>query len=199
MGILKVLLNGDVGGQGVSKFYAVNAGSSSFSGGEANSFGSALHTLYDALKALFPVDMTYQVDSVVENVDIATAALVGLTNISSVPAAVVGTASQTYVAGTGIRGYWHTSTIKNRRLVRGATFFTPITSNDYTTAGLISTVSTSGTVTAMNAYTGNLGAAGLTQVIYSRPKPKGATNGSIADVIAATCSVTPSSLRSRRS
>ena len=152
VGQVRVEQSGDVGGLGWSVFHAQNAGGGAFSGGDANSFGAALQSLYFALRALFPTDLTFSVEPIVKMLDVATGHLNSEVPMSSVPVAVVGTATETYAAGTGIRGYWHTGTIRGTRLVRGATFFTPITSNDYTTGGLISTVSTSGTQSAMASW-----------------------------------------------
>lgn len=199
VGVLAVTQNGDIGGAGISRYHALNTSSGTFTTADANAFASNLHTLYTAAAASAPTTITFTVGAVVQMIDVATGALVAEVPVASPPAAIPGTGVESYAAGTGARVYWHTAQIRNRRLMRGATFFCPITTNDYTTTGLISTVTTAGYVTACTSYLTNMTTDALTPVVYGRPIPKGTTNGVTGTISTATCGTTPSSLRSRRS
>jgi hypothetical protein len=195
--ILRVLISGDLGGAGISRFACQNAGFTALSPTEAGAAGDALYTMYLALAGHLQ-GVTATVDSTFQTVDVASGALVSEGIVGATLSVVVGLGVRPCPAGTGARGYWHTSTVKGRRFIRGATFFTTFDNESYAGNNALSTTTIGDVELAMNNYAADLLAAGLTAVIWSRPTPLAPASGVAAPVVAFSCSPTPCALRSRR-
>jgi hypothetical protein len=197
MSVFQVNSAPDIGSVGISRFHVVQSDGTEMPAGPASVVGAALAVMYGALKAFFPTTMNYQVQPTYTVLDVPSGQVQASLGYTPVPALVTGTGVSGAAGGTGARGYWHTSTVLNRRIIRGATYFTPMTGAYSTTNGLSSAVQTAVT-NAMVAYINALTAQALLPVVYHRPA-KGATVGGVAGIIGgASCSAQPGSLRSRR-
>lgn len=196
--IFTVHLNGDIGGAGISRFHMTNAGGTALITADAASVGSALHTFYTALAGILSNNYTFNVDPVFETVNAQTGAIVSLGGVTAGTGTVTAIGSGTHVAGMGARIYWKTSTIRNRRFVRGATFITPLISAAYDTTGAIAGGDTGTIETAAAAMINGLVAGGIIPVVWARPKTAFSGDGAVAPIIAWTVGTTPASLRSRR-
>jgi hypothetical protein len=190
----------DIGSIGMSRFHLQNGTdpTSPIPNGVANGVAAAIAALYTAIKAFFPTTMSYQVQSTQSIMDVASGLVQGSFSYPTVPGAVVGTGVGTYAGGNGARGYWHTATVINRRVCRGATYFTPFVQAAWSTTGGLTGANSLAITNAMSAYITAAVAAGAIPVVYHRPL-KGATTGGIAaPITGASCGVQPGSLRSRR-
>lgn len=196
--IFSVVQSGDVGGQGISRFVCQNSAGTSMSNTELNACAAAIAGLYTTAKPYLPNSMSFAVQNVAQVVDEQTGALAMVQNIPTVTS-VAGTASSSYVAGTGARMYWHTVTVKNRRLVRGATYMTPLSSPQFTAQGTISPTITATLATAGATYIAAITTANCTPMVWCRPKPLSAGNGLAANIVACSVTTKAASLRSRRS
>jgi hypothetical protein len=155
--------------------------------------------MYSAIKQFYPIGYNIHVENSYTVLDVASANVVASLGFTPSPANVVGTGDTNYASGTGARGYWHTGTVKGRRIIRGATYFTPLCSNAFGATGSTAVALQTQLSAAMLTYVTTLTAATLVPMVYSRPK-KGATVGGVAAPITGTsCGPQPGSLRSRRS
>lgn len=197
IGVFKAHLAGDAGGQGISVFHARNAGSTAFSGAEANTMGSSLRDMYLGATAMWNT-ITVTVDPSYEIIDVVSGAILSAGVMSSAPAAVTGGGGGNYAGGCGARIYWHTASILNRRIVRGATFLPAAVATQYGSDGNLTSTAAALAVTAALDYFNAAVSGGVTPVIYHR-NPKGViSQGAAFDIVGASCSRTPGSLRSRR-
>jgi hypothetical protein len=201
MAIFQVNSSADIGSIGMSRYYCQNGTdpTQGVTNGQANAFTAAVAAMYNTLKPFFPSSMGYQLQSTYSVLDVLTGQVQGSLGYSTIPAQVVGTGATGTAGGVGARLYWHTTTIHGRRLIRGAVYLTPFSSNAYaSTDGLAGS-----TITAVqNAGTALINAcvtANVIPVVYHRP-PKGTfTGGVAAQITGASCTAQPGSLRSRRS
>jgi len=199
--VFQVNSTADIGSIGMSRFHLQNATdpTSPIPNGVANGVAAAIAALYTALKAFLPTAMAYSVQSTQNIQDVVSGLVQGSFSYPTVPPPVTGTGVGSYAGGTGARGYWHTATVINRRVARGATFFTPFVAAAWGTTGGISSSNQLVVSNAMSAYITAAVAAGGIPVVYHRPA-KGTTTGGVAAVITgASCGPQPGSLRSRRS
>lgn len=196
--IFSVQQSGDVGGLGVSKFAVQNGTGTSMSNTELNGVAAALGALYGTYSTYAPSSMSFSILNTANVVDEQTGALAMVQNIPTVSVRT-GSSAANYAAGTGGRLYWHTTTVKNRRLVRGATFFTPITSGFMTAGGVITPAIVSALSGAGNTYIASISALTCVPMVWCRPKPKTAGNGLAAVISSASMQAKVASLRSRRS
>jgi hypothetical protein len=198
MSVFQVNSTADIGSVGMSRFHVQQADGTEMPNGPANVTAAAIMAIYTALKSFFPTAMTYSIQPTYTVLDVASGQVQGSFSYSTVPAPVVGTGVVGTAGGTGARGYWHTSTIVGRRVLRGATYFTPFTAAAYGTTNGIAASAQNTVSTAMLAYINALQAQTLLAVVYHRPA-KGATSGGVAGVITGgSCGAQPGSLRSRR-
>lgn len=197
--IFEVDQTGDVGGPGVSRFATLGTGSSGpLTPTELNTVAAALLAMYTTIKPHLQSTITYSVNSICKIIDEASGGITSQQSIGTV-GVTAGGAIGIYAAGTGARIYWHTNTVKGRRLIRGATYICPLDSGSYTNAGVISGSVSTLITGACNTYLNTLNTASITPVIYCRPHPKGATNGTHGSVTAVQVGSKVASLRSRRS
>jgi hypothetical protein len=196
--IFSVQQSGDVGGLGVSKFAVQNSAGTSMSNTELNGVAAALGGLYSTFKTYAPNNMSFAVLNTASVVDEQSGALAMVQNIPTV-SVQVGAASGNYAAGTGARLYWHTTTVKNRRLVRGATYLTPLQMGFLSSSGTVSPAIVSALTGAGTTYIGAITALTCIPGVWCRPKPKTAGNGLYAVISSASMQAKVASLRSRRS
>jgi hypothetical protein len=193
-----VTQQGDIGGVGMSRFHCETAAGLAVAPADITAWHNALRTLYNSQIGSIPSDITYHVAPQVQVLEVSNAALIQNLVNPSPPAAVVCAGAGNYAAGTGCRINWQTGTVKNRRLIRGATFLNPLALGGYTSGGAISGSFESALATALVNYLNSMSAAGLVPVIYSRPTKAAPETGADGAITGATVSVAPSSLRSRR-
>ena len=164
---------------------------------DAENAAGSLNNFYNDIMAVFPLSASYairQVVNVINGADEATLADVsGASPFGSHP----GTGSDDYVVGSGIRLAFKTSTIVRSRHVKGAMYLVP-TSRDareadgHTTDTALSLLATKGA-----ALIASFVYHALVLVVYSRPKPSGATNGEACPVTAVVPRLLPANLHKR--
>jgi hypothetical protein len=196
--IFTVQQSGDVGGLGMSRFAVQNSAGTSMSNTELNACAGALGGLYSTYATYAPTNMSFSILNTAQVVDEQTGELAMVQNIPTV-SVKTGSSGGNYAAGVGARLYWHTTTVKNRRLVRGATYLTPITSGFMTNSGTITPAIVTALIGAGNTYIAAISAATCTPQVWCRPKPKTAGNGLSAVISSCSMQATVASLRSRRS
>jgi hypothetical protein len=199
--VFQVNSSADIGSIGMSRFYCQNGTDPTMAvgSGQANAYAAAIAALYSAVKALFPTAMGYQVQSTYSIYDVVSGLVAGSAGYSTVPAQVVGTGSGAAAGGTGARLYWHTITVHNRRLIRGATFLTPFVAAAYSTTDGLSGTTITTIQTAAATFLTSCGTANVIPVVYHRPLKGEVTGGVAAQITGASCTAQPGSLRSRRS
>jgi hypothetical protein len=172
-----------VGGAGVSVFYSP--------------FGTdptvELATFFNAIKAIFPTVVTWDIPASGDTLDEASGLITGAW-IGGTAATIPATGGAVaYAGGTGLYCRWQTSGIVGGRRVRGRTFLVPIVSSLFDTQGTIAaaTISTVNTAATILVGTGKLS-------IWHRPPP-GTTSGSAHAIVGVTVPDKVTSLRTRRS
>jgi hypothetical protein len=155
--------------------------------------------LWTALKTYVPIDIVTQVNQVVQFVDEPSGGLLGEVSASALASPMTGTGAGVYVAGCGARIYWHTSTIKNRRLIRGATYFTPVIGVQFNSSGVLQGTSAAAIAVAAQNYITAMTTAGLVAGVYSRASKPDPQGGLFAAITGVSVSNVPCSVRSRRS
>jgi hypothetical protein len=194
-----VQLSGDIGGVGVSKFHWQRKDATTPLQADCDSAGAALRALYNACIGVFPSAMSYQVLTEVPLFDVASALVSGILVMSSTPAVVTGGGGLDYAAGTGARINWKTTSIHNRRYLRGATFMVPLVAGAYTGQGAVAGATITTIQSAAATFLTALDTANLELIAWHRPA-KGATTGGAAGLVfTGQVPSTPAGLRSRRS
>jgi hypothetical protein len=196
--IFGVTQNGDIGGAGISRFAVLGDGSAPLTNTQLNAVAAALNTMYSAWKLLSPSSVTFAVFPTVQVITVETGALTAELNIPT-PGTVQAGSVGNYAAGTGARIYWHTVTIKNRRLIRGATYVTPLVASAFGTNGAVLGTTANTITTAATAYIAAILAAGVFPSVYSRPPKTLPGSGLLGAISSASVSLKPASVRSRRS
>lgn len=196
---VKVQVSGDIGGLGISKFGFQRVDATPPLQSDCNSAGAAVHGLLTAVRAVWPLDITWTILGECDLVDHATGAPAGIVTMSSVPAAVTGASAGAYGAGLGLRMNWKTPSVHGRRYIRGCTFFVPTTRDAFGSNGAADPSTQASYASAGAAYIAAMAAANLDPIVWHRP-PKGTTSGGAVGLItSAACSSVPAGLRSRRS
>lgn len=196
---VQVLIAGDVGGTGISRFRFIRDDAGVPQPSDANAAGAAVKGLYTAIASVMPLTITAAVQSTCEMFDIGSGLVEGSLAMTTTPTAVTGTGSGGYAAGTGARVNWRTNTISGRRMLRGATYLVPMSSNAFTTTGGF----VASTKTAVNsgaaAYIAAMVTAHLVPVVWHRPPAHTTTGGKTGPIVSGTIGNAASGLRSRRS
>jgi hypothetical protein len=171
------------GGAGVSVFYSNGTDDAT----------AALGTFFNAIKALFPAAVSWQIPSSGDKIEATTGALTGSWS-GGTGATIASTGSGTYAAGGGAYVRWYTNTIRDGRKFYGRTFLAPILASVYDNDGTL----TGGNVTTMQNAANALVTAAKT-VIWGRPTTPGGSDGLFAGVTSALVPDKVTSLKSRRS
>jgi hypothetical protein len=171
-----------IGGAGVSNFYSA--------------FGvdvtAELGTFFNAIKALFPTAVTWDIPSAGDVLDEVSGLLTGAWT-GGTAATNNGTLATAYAGGTGVFVRWTTNGIVGGRRVRGRTFLVPLATASYDTNGTVATA----TLTPLNAACATLVGAGKLQ-IWHRPTSPTSNDGSAHIVTGGTVPDKVTSLRTRR-
>lgn len=177
-----VTWSGLTGLPGVSVFYGVPGGS----------LVSDLKTFFNAIKALFPSGLSWQIPTAGDNVDSASGHLTG--GWSDVNGGIVSsTGSGIWAAGTGMGVRWHTNGLVNSRRLKGRTFLCPMFGSAFQTDGTIVDAYVTTVQTAANAVV-----TGGDMLIWHRPPTGTFAGGVTSPVTAAVAEDRVTSLRSRR-
>lgn len=170
-------------GPGLTTFYADTA--------TAPMDPGAVLAFFNALKAVVPAGITWQVPNSGDLIEESTGELGGAWSASG-GGSVLSTGAGSYAAGVGARIAWSTAAIYRRRRVRGSTFLCPLIVSAYESNG---TLHPTHLPTLQNAASGLLTAMPQL-VIWSRPAP--GTAGRQSKILGSTVPDQVSWLRSRR-
>lgn len=191
-------VQGDIGGQGISRFWFRVAATGGPTNADCNAVAAASRSLLASTQPYMPSAISWSCQAQVDVYD-ADSGLVQVSRvITSLPANVSGVQAGNYVAGTGARVAWKTALTKGRRLIQGALFIAPMSQQGFAANGALAPAAVSAINSAANGYIVALTPNGQFPVVWSRP-PKGLHAGGVAaDVNTAVCGTVPASLRSRR-
>lgn len=198
LAIAQVDSSSDIGGVGINRYY-LDGGAVAFSDTVLGAWAILIMDIYTAISAVVPGSVTYTFQPTVKIVEATSGGLITEVLPSAVPSPVVGEGTSGYAGGSGARVYWHTGTVHGRRFIRGATYLTPLASAAYDSSGGIASSVVTTIQGAAEAYVAAAALVGGLPVIWHRPL-KGATTGGVTgQIVAASVSQQPGSLRSRRS
>lgn len=197
VGEVKVHIQGDIGGAGISRWRFTRNDATFLTPADAQAAGTAIRAFYNSSNS-FPTGVSAQVDAAVEFFDLATALVGGTLTMTAPPAAVVGAIGGNYGAGLGVRVNWKTTQTLGRRLMRGATFMVPYASAAFSASGAVNSTVIGNMITAGNAYITAMLAANLEPVVWHRPLKGTTTGGIVGNINAVAVSAQPCGLRSRR-
>jgi hypothetical protein len=145
-----------------------------------------------------PSNVVWQWQTQVSVLDEDTAKLQRYMTVTSPPLNVTGQDASKYIAGTGLRIDWLTSTVSGRRMMRAANYLIPLTSAAFTSQGAVSAAIATAVTTAAGVCLNDLDTANLALVAYHRP-PKGTFSGGHSGVVTSyRVPIQGSTLRSRR-
>lgn len=195
---IEYIVSGDYGGVGVSRFRFTRRDSTAITGADVNAVAASARKIFLAAAPYIPSVVGWTCQAIANVYDVDSALVQGPLSISSLPATAQGSASGTWAAGSGCRVNWKTSTIRGRRMLRGATYLIPLAAGGFGSTGAVLSTARSAIDAACATYINELTTAQLYPVVWHRPL-KGQTSGGMTGVIfAGLSSPTPSSLRSRR-
>lgn len=198
IGEIRVHVNGDIGNVGTSVYRFIRQDAASISGTNVTAIAVAAMGLYTAAKAYIPVNISITCDPVCNVYDAATGLVQGPLAVTGIPAAVTGSASGNYAAGTGARINWKTSTLAGRRLIKGCTYIVPMGTAGFAANGGVSAGAGGAITSAAQAYLTAVTAATCYPVVWHRPL-KGVASGGVAGIVfAGSVPGQPAGLRSRR-
>lgn len=153
-----------------------------------------IRTFFTALQSFLPNEVQVAINPEVHRLNTDTGILMEVLPI--VPgAAIAGTSSSAWAAGTGFRVDWFTGVVIGGRQLRGRTFIVPSVGS-FGNAGEVNST----TVTAVNTAAGNLisnlSAAGYPLVVWHRPK--NSAGGTTRSVTVGSCNALVATLRGRK-
>lgn len=179
------------GAPGYTNWYGLSDGDAAAA---ANALGPRMRTLFDAIKAYIPSGTAVKVQRTYQVLDSITGRLTSEANLTADPAVVTGTSITAYNGAGGAVINWETGLFNDEgHRVRGRTYLVPL-SNCYDADGSLSSAFITAVGGAANAALGGTGSLG----VFSRPHPKGASNGVFRTASAANVHDKAAVLRSRR-
>lgn len=184
LGAIDAGLNFGAGGDGISRQHFNRLDHGTILSSDANAAAAAWHGLWQTVHTELPFGGVVAWPSNCEVLDDGTAAPIGTVTITSVPATVTGSSTSHWEAGTGVRINWKTTTVLNRRLIRGATFLIPLTIDAFNTFGEVDATIQANYQTAVSTYLAAMATASLAHVAWHRPK-KGTFTGGVAGAVVA--------------
>lgn len=167
--------------------------------GNPEAAAAAIADFFADLSYAIPDDYTLEVQNAVPLFFEGTGQLSGeiVVPSSSMPSAVAGTGSSTYMNGVGARVDWATGVIRGGRRVVGRTFLVPVHSGVMDSDGNVNAAFVSAVGVAGDALISALDASGFPLVVWSRPS-EDLPVGDLSPVIAPNPSSKPAILRGRR-
>lgn len=196
--ILKVTAawSGFTGSPGYSNFFfrEANPGAS----WDAGAFAAAdkVNTFFGAIKALFPPNVAWKINSDVPLIDEFSGEMQDIANAGARATLQATGPLQAYSAASGAVITWRTSGVRNGRRVRGRTFLVPGGYGFLQTDGTLEP----GAIASLQAAANALLApnADRSFVIWARPSAPGAVDGIAHNVVSATVPDKVAILKSRR-
>lgn len=183
--------NGFQGAPGYTNWYGLSDGDAAAA---ANALGPRMRTFFDAIKAFIPTGTTVKVQRIYQVLDGLNGHLTSEANLTADPAVVTGAGSGNYAAAAGAVVNWETGEFNAAgHRIRGRSYLVPLVGCFDSEGSLGSTALT----TIQGAGTAALGGTGGL-IVWSRPTPKGASNGVARTVSAAIVHDKACILRSRR-
>lgn len=182
---VRVAWQGWPGSPGVSTFYLANS--------PTQLHIDAIRAFFNSLAGSLPTGLTITVPASGDIIDDASGLIVNSWAVVTPPTVVTGTGAGNYAGNAGAVCHWLTSTVLNRRRIRGRTFLVPLVSTAYDTAGSLSST----LITSISAAAATLTSAlGTNFRVWHRPANGAAgTNGTVTGFRVPDLAV---SLRSRR-
>lgn len=176
---VRTLWTGFTGAPGYTNFFFRDFGTGEGGGAEpdaaqATAAMGRTMTFWNAVKGIFPDDVTVTPDPVVDMLEDTTGTLLDSFNASG-SAAVKGTDTGAYAAASGAVISWRTAGIRNGRRVRGRTFLVPMSGSLFNTTGGLSPTIQNTLQTAANQLMAPTGTPDFG--IYARPSSPGAADG----------------------
>lgn len=152
----------------------------------------AIKAYFNAIKALFPAGVSWQIPTSGDTFDDTTGTINGSWSDSG-GGTVASTGSGIWAAGTGTYVRWQTTVIRGGRRVKGRTFLCPIFGSAYQSDGTILDAYVTTLQTAADALV-----AADSLCVWARPGSSGVAAGAACKVSSATQLDRVTSLRSRR-
>lgn len=171
-----------IGGTGLSVFYTL----------DPVDVTTELGTFFNAIKAVFPTVVTWQIPSSGDMLDAETGILSGGWSGGTAATIAATGGAGVYVAGTGAMVRWNTNSVLAGRRLRGRTFLCPLLSSAFDANGTLNDAN----VTTMQTAANTLVAAGKIR-IWSRPQPP-SRPGFTSPVLSGLVQDRVTSLRTRR-
>jgi hypothetical protein len=197
-GTIEMDLSGDVGGAGINRMHWQRTDAAAINVADCNSAAAAWHGVWQGVHANMPFGYTVTTNPAVEIREVDTGAPDDVQQLTAIPAVVTGSDTGHYAAGVGVRVNWKSSSVRNRRFMRGATLLVPLVSDTFTTGGVVDATFISGLVTTLNTFLAAMASNTLEMIVWHRPA-KGQTTGGAAGLVTGfSISTVPASLRSRR-
>lgn len=154
-----------------------------------------VRAFFNAITGYIPNEVTIAFDTEVTTMDTATGQLTGSIPVTA-PPTVTGDDTGPWAGGSGFRVVWATGAIVAGRRVRGSTFLVPAAGQDFTTGGVPSSAARSAINSAAQTLI-DAGAGDSAELqVWSRPRP--GRPGSVHNVVSATLSPLPATLRGRK-
>jgi hypothetical protein len=181
-----------VTGPGVSTLYCSATASAGWP--------AATSTLFANIKGVVPTGITFDIPSVVDELDLDTGELLGAYTLGGGGTQTSSGGAVDYKPGVGLRIRWGTNGVVGGRRVSGTTFVCPIISSAVPN-GVVDSSQRSVIASAGAAY---IAAAGFTPMVYSpkvenNPDPKGKNRpGAQTEITSCSVPVQMTWLRSRR-
>lgn len=182
---VRVSWQGWPGSPGVSTFYLTDS--------PTQLHIDAIRAFFNSIAGSLPTGLTVTVPASGDVIDDASGLIVDSWAVVTPPTVVTGTGTGNYAGNAGAVVHWLTSTVLNRRRIRGRTFLVPLVATAYDTAGSLSTTMIS---TLSAAATTMTSALGTNFRVWHRPANGGA--GASAVVTGFRVPDLAVSLRSRR-
>jgi len=185
--------NGWAGGPGFSNFY--------FGGnptaGQAGTAQDRVHDFFESLILCLPTPITISFQTTVQVIASGDGSIVSENAVTPVAPNVVGAGGTTFSSPSGACIIWRTGVTVGGRLLKGKTFFVPMTSAAYDTDGSLLTAR----LTELRAAATALAAPGAfadEQQLQVWHRPVAGAGGSNSPTVSATVSDRAAVLRSRR-
>lgn len=187
--------NGFVGAPGYTKFAFQDLTDAT----SRNAAGAKVRQLFEDTKAYRQSTWSVAVQAAIDELDMATGALLGTAAMTVVPAASVGSAAAIgFAGGSGFCVTWNTGLIFARRRVRGRTFFVPATACFDPDGTLVATALTAINAAAATFITPTAPRPNIWQRQWSTAHPPVQIGGGLAPIETYTLRDSASQLRSRR-
>ena len=199
LGMIDFILEGGVGGAGLSRQHFQRTDLGTITSSDAGAAAAAYRELWFTVDTYMPNTVGIGCGSNCAVHDDATGAPIAEVTLSAVPGFTTGGSGAAYAAGSGVRINWKTSTVRNRRFIRGATFLVPMTSACFDTTGYVASGPEAIIVGAASAYLAAMTAANIAHVAWHRPAKGTFIGGVAAPVTTFVVQSMPGQLKSRRS